>query len=427
MNNQSSPGTPALRVNSSAVYNNLWQQENSLGVQYGFSPELYKTGSKSGGWDYYDQPLVANYSAFYRMPLGSPEAIGDIVAGNPGSFGYDEATRKFNLPPASGQPELNFFASGSTIDTGLQTLSSRLIYDVPGVRQITENDVQQDLTVNYDLGARWSTPLEATSDFHSGVSGGLDYKAYALTSYKTNNFLFSEITVNAQGIPNPPVISTVASPVPTTYRPLHYLPLSLRYDASLRDALGMTTFGLGISGNTWYSGSLGNLRGITGSTKSSGYWVVLNPGFSRSFQLATNWVTTLRADGQWASEPLISNEQFGVGGVNSVRGYQEGQIFGDTGWHVTLEQQTPPHTVGIAYGNTPLIIRGSAFMDYARVYLLDPQGRPDNTSLWGAGLGGVASLGSHWETRLLVSVPLLPIAGSTVYQPFVNFSVTAQF
>jgi len=424
LNNQSSPGTPGLRINSSAVYNNLWQLENSLGVQYGFSPELYKLGSQ---WNFYDQPLVANYGAFYRMPLGSPEAIEDVVARNPNSFGYDEATRKFNLPPASGQPELNFFASGSTIDTGLNGSNPNLIYNVPGVRTIGQEDVQEDLTVNYDLGARLSVPLESIGDFHSGISGGLDYKTYDLKSYKTNNFLFTEITVNQYGVPNPPVISTVASPVPTTHRALQYLPLSLRYDASLRDSMGMATFGLGVSGDAWYSGSVSNLQGITGSTKSRGHWVVLTPSFSHSFQFVTNWITTIRADGQWASEPLISNEQFGAGGVNSVRGYQEGQTFGDTGWHFTLEQQTPPHVVGSAFGNAPLIIRGSAYMDYARVYLLDPQGRPDNTALWSAGLGGVASVGPHWETRLLLSVPLLRVAGSALYQPFLNFSVTAQF
>ena len=45
LNNQNSPGTPALRINASAAYNNLWQHENSLGVQYSFSPEKYKTGN----------------------------------------------------------------------------------------------------------------------------------------------------------------------------------------------------------------------------------------------------------------------------------------------------------------------------------------------------------------------------------------------
>ncbi len=37
-NNQSSPGTPDLRVNTSVEADNLWQLDHSLGVQYGFSP-----------------------------------------------------------------------------------------------------------------------------------------------------------------------------------------------------------------------------------------------------------------------------------------------------------------------------------------------------------------------------------------------------
>src|SRR5208282_8782 len=108
---------------------------------------------------------------------------------------------------------------------------------------------------------------------------------------------------------------------------------------------------------------------------------------SWQFPIHTNWMTLLRANGQIASEPLISNEQFGAGGVNSVRGYHEGEVFGDDGWRVSLEQQTPPHVVGIAYGNTPLTIRGSVYMDYADTYLLDPQGRPGSTALWGTGFG----------------------------------------
>ncbi len=135
----------------------------------------------------------------------------------------------------------------------------------------------------------------------------------------------------------------------------------------------------------------------------------------------------LRADGQWASQPLISNEQFGTGGVASVRGYQEGQVFGDTGWHVSLEQRTPGHVVGYFNADNPLTIRGSIYTDYAESYLLDPQGRPVRTPLWGAGLGFVASIGSTWEARFLFSEPFLGAGGSEPWQPFFNFSLTAQF
>lgn len=423
-NNQSSPGTPDLRLNTSVVYNNLWDLNHSLGGQYSFSPEDYKTGSQ---WTYFDQPLVVNYSVFYRLPLGSPEAVEDIISANPGNFGYNEGTRKFNLPPASGQPELNVYASRSTIDTGLNTISSSVLYDVPGVRTITEQNVQQDLTVNNDWGARLNLPLAAMGDLRSGLSGGFDYKTFLTTSYKTNIFKFTEITVNAQGNPNPPIYSTVVSPVPVTSRPIEYLPLALSYNATWRAYRTTLAWGLGISANAWYSGSRSNLQAITGSTKSRGNWVTLNPSFSWQIPIHTNWLTTLRADGQWASEPLISNEQFSMGGINSVRGYQEGEAFGDTGWHVTLEQQTPPHTVGIVYGQTPMIVRGTLYMDYAEAYLLDSKGRADRTALWGTGFGFVASIGSFWESRFLFSVPLLKTSNTEINQPYFNFALTLKF
>jgi hemolysin activation/secretion protein len=437
-NNQSSPGTPDLRLNISAVYNNLWDLEHSLGVQYSFSPGYYKDGSQ---WPFYDQPLVANYSAYYRMPLGNPVAIGDVIASKPGSFGYDEATRKFNLPPSSGQPELNFYASRSTIDTGLENLSNDTLYDVPNVESITENNVQQDLTINQDLGFRFSSPLNASDDFQSDFSIGLDYKSYQENSYKTNNFIFSEITVNAQGQPNPPIESTVASAVPPTQSTLFYLPFSMHYDGSWHDSLGTTALGLGFSVNTWFSGrtttsgttnnldltGVNNVRSITGSTESSGHWVTFSPSLIRDFTLSPGWVLTARADGQWASEPLISSEQFGAGGVNSVRGYREGDVFGDTGWHVSLEQQTPPLVVGMVYGNTPLTLRGSVYTDYARVFLLDPEGRQGSTPLESVGLGWVASVGTHWEARFLFSLPLLTTPNTEADHPFFNFDLTAQF
>ncbi len=423
-NNQSSPGTPELRVNTSAVYDNLWQLEHSLGVQYSFSPEKYKTGDQ---WSFYDLPLVANYSAFYRLPLGAPEPIADVIETQPGSFGFSEATRKFRLPPPSGRSELNLFGSQSTIDTGLETLQDQLIYNVPGVRQVSRRDVQQDVTINEDLGFRLSEPLPGGADFRSTLSGGLDYKTYSLTSNKTNNFSFTEITVNANGSLNPPIVSTVASPVPTTQLPLNYLPLSIRYDGSLRDKSGATFFGLGLTFNTWNSGSSSALHNVTGSTESSGNWVTLTPSLSRDVIVYPDWVLSLRADGQWASEPLISTERFGVGGVNSVRGYREGEVFGDTGWHISLEQKTPPHIIGFAYSKVPLTVRGAVYMDYARIYPLDPLGAPQHTSLWGTGFGTVFALGSHWEARFLFSVPLLSAGTTDAYQPRFNFALIGQF
>jgi hemolysin activation/secretion protein len=201
--------------------------------------------------------------------------------------------------------------------------------------------------------------------------------------------------------------------------------LALRYDANLRDDLGMTFFGLGFTLNTWFNGTTANLRRITGSTESTGNWVTLTPSVSRDINIHKNWVLTLRADGQWSSEPLISTERYGLGGVNNIRGYREGEIFGDTGWHVGFEQKTPTHVIGIAYGKAPMTIRGAVYMDYGEAYLLD--GAPARTPLWGTGFGSVVSVGSHWESRFWFSWPLLTAGTTEAYHPRFNFALSGQF
>ena len=442
-NNESSPGSPDLRVNVSAVANNLWQLDHSLGFQYGFSPELLKPGQ----WDIYDTPAVANYSAFYRLPLGNPEPIADLIGNNPGNFGYNEATHKFELPPPSGRPDLTFFASRSTIDNGVATLSTTNLYNVNG-NSLVESVDHEDTTINQDVGARLSLPLQMSADFQATLSGGFDFKNYRLGSGQTNLFTLTsaEIDYNTTPITTNFVVSKLRSPVPYTINQMQYLPMAARYDVNWRDGLGTATLGLGLSANVWYDSSVSKtsnntngvpvtvntygksaLQLITGSKQSSGNWFVLTPSFSHDFAFHTNWLASVRADGQWASEPLISNEQYSIGGVKTVRGYHEGETSGDTGWHVSLEQQTPPHIVGMAYGKTPLTIRGLAYMDFGAAYLLDPQGRPDNVNLWGTGFGLTAAVGSHWQSRFLVSFPLIGTRTTPRDEPFFNFELTAQF
>jgi hemolysin activation/secretion protein len=434
-NNQNSPGTPDLRVNTSAVDDNLWQQEQSLGVQYGFSPEVYKQGE----WNFYDNPEVADYSAFYRIPLGAPESLENTIENNSGNFGYDEATRQFRLPPPTGQPTLNVYASRAAIDTGIQTLNVQSIPSGTNGGSITKETLQEGITINEDIGFQISKPLPQFSGIASTISGGLDYKTLSQQNAQTNQITsvfvqkdaFGNLTTNTE---------IEAFPTPLTVQTVYYLPLELNYNAAWNDSLGPASAGLQLSANLWYSSStvhfpatnnlsgLKSLQGITGSSETTGYWVTLKPSFSQTILSHANWTTIFRADGQWASEPLISSEQFGIGGVNSVRGYHEGEIFGDSGWHASLEEDTPPHILGMVGNGQPLTLRGSIYMDAATAYLLDPpSGEPSSTKLWSAGLGLDASIGAHWQAQFLFSLPLISTTLVQRYQPYFNFSLTAQF
>jgi hemolysin activation/secretion protein len=423
-NNQSAPGTPEMRLNSSAVYNNLWELDHALGVQYSFSEEAYKGGDQ---WQFYDRPLVANYSAFYRMPLAAPGSLAEEVASHPGSFGYNEATRRFELPPPTGTPELNVYASSSSIDTGVQAGQTSVVTMTPTL-DILRGSNTQVITINQAVGFRLMEPLPEFWGMQSRMQAGLDYKYYSLSSYETNEFFFTQNLVTTNGTPITNRYTT-PSPVPASHKSLEYVPVTLRWDGDLPDKYGSTSFGLSYSGNVLYSNGRSNLQAIANSGRASGYWQMAGASVAREQAIHGEWKLALRADGQWASEPLISNEQFGVGGINGVRGYREGEVLGDEGWRITSELKTPSHRIGYVGSGKgyPLMVRASAFFDYANTYLLEPNGQPGRTPLCGTGLGGAFTVGPNFEGRLLFGWPLMNTRNTESGQLRVAFALNAQF
>lgn len=59
------------------------------------------------------------------------------------------------------------------------------------------------------------------------------------------------------------------------------------------------------------------------------------------------WLLNANGRAQYASEPLISGEQYGLGGANSVRGLDERAVAGDSGVSLSLEVLTPEIRKGL--------------------------------------------------------------------------------
>jgi hemolysin activation/secretion protein len=425
LNNQSTPGTPPIRLNTSFVYNNLWQREHSAGFQYSMSPGEFKSGDQ---WRFYDLPLIANYSGYYRLPLAGAESVSEAMEARPGEFGYNEGSRKFVLPPSSGAAELNFYASRSTIDTGVETGNPTQMFVSPdGSLTIDRRDDHQDLTITEDVGFRLSLPGVQDTEFRSSFSMGLDYKTYQLTSFATNVFIFTQFLVDENNNPLPPKVSETASTVPSSHQSLNYIPFTFRWDASWTDKHGTTTVGIGYTINTWYSGSKSNLQQLAFSSDANGIWQTLSPSLTRDQNLGRDWRLYLHGDGQLASEPLISNEQYGLGGIAGVRGYREGEVFGDAGWRAQVELRTPTYMPGLVDDKIPMHLRGSLFMDYGESYLLDPGPREGRTPMWGTGVGLSVTIGSTWEGRIMLAWPLLDVPSVKAGQTRAYFGVSAQF
>jgi hemolysin activation/secretion protein len=99
------------------------------------------------------------------------------------------------------------------------------------------------------------------------------------------------------------------------------------------------------------------------------HYTVLRASGSAVLPLALAGVEGLQLSGRFAAQTtgdrLVPGEQFGLGGANSVRGYTERELAGDTGFLLSLELATPRLGGGLLPAGTDL--RGFAFADGGQV------------------------------------------------------------
>jgi hemolysin activation/secretion protein/AraC-like DNA-binding protein len=432
INNATTPGTPDSRIAANAQYDNLWQLEHQLGASYSFSPVDYKSHDNYTTTPL-DDPLVANYGGYYRMPLGKPEAVQSQVDNNQRSFGYNEATHQFSLPPPSGRPELTIFANRSTSDTGVQWQQRQNVITTP-LLTLDSRDSGENLTLNEGIGGKLSFPLPPLERITHTFSVGFDFKRYQTVSYNTNNFYATTYVTNSAGVPVP-IQSQISSGQTPRYSSVEYFPINFGYSASRPDAYGNTAFNAQLNYNIATIGSLSQLAYSATNSGATNWhnqarnnYYSVQTGASREQRIYKDWTVMLRADGQWASTPLFSNEQFAMGGTSGVRGYQDGDQYGDTGWRMSVEPRTPMINIGMVDGNVPFWVRGYVFMDYGELYWIQHNSTyPGPEKFWGYGGGLTANIGSHIDGRLAVSFPLISSPNTTAGSVQIYFGVGVQF
>jgi len=434
----SPPGTPELRLNGNAVYGNLWQLDHSLGLQYGFSPQGMKKSigpDTDLGLNPLDAPQIAYYSAFYRAPLGAPQAVETRIAQDPTRFGYNETTKRFVPPPAGGSPELTAYASRST--TG-PTIYGAVSTVLPSPQETIQSQlIQQQYTAQTTAGGRLSFPLPSVGDIQSSWNFGMDYKDDTVITLPTNYFYATSIITNGNAS-GPPTIrrTTTAIPGTATYPRLFYVPFSLGWTGSRQDHwlqnLGLDRFSEFDAGMTLVAGTGGTLfknepfpRLIANSPKATKEFLAIRPEVSRTQVLPDNFTLYLGLSGQWANEPLLNLEQFALGGNGTVRGYHEGEFYGDNGWAGQTEIRTPVFWRGA--GSLKIGTQATAFMDYGQSWLIDPlAGQAGQQSLWGAGVGLNFNFGAYVDSHILLAWPLIDGPDSRAGRNRVLFSLSAK-
>lgn len=93
-------------------------------------------------------------------------------------------------------------------------------------------------------------------------------------------------------------------------------------------------------------------------------WSLIRFGFGYDQLISENYFFRFSVSGQQSSDRLISGEQFGIGGIYSVRGFDERTLIGDSGYQANFELWLPSFS--------QLSIRPLVFIDYGHVNLNTP-------------------------------------------------------
>jgi hemolysin activation/secretion protein len=228
------------------------------------------------------------------------------------------------------------------------------------------------------FGLRYTQLLGRFESYEHRASIGLDYRAYK------NNVTFLDT-----GQPLVPDI---------TVRPVALAYLG-RFSRVGQDLSFNVSYSRNIAGGNHGSDADFFAQRNDGTTGATSKYSIVREGVAYSQLLPSDFIVRVLANAQQTSDLLVPGEQFGMGGVDSVRGYYEREVANDNGWRASLEAYSPDF--GRWFGSS-WRARALIFTDAARGKDNSPPrdpAHPDN-KLGSFGAGVRANLGKSLALRL---------------------------
>lgn len=205
----------------------------------------------------------------------------------------------YHLPLYGSGDSLDFYGSYSNVDSGSVSAG---IFDL---------DVSGKGAV---VGGRYNIALQRKGDYDSRVSLGMDYKAFRNNVQLLGVQLGNDVTVH---------------------------PLSVTYSASWTPASITTNYYVSAVHNIAGGAQGGDDDFARARSGAHANYTLLRFGTSLAYALPRDWQTRVNLNGQWTRDTLIPGEQFGAGGANSVRGFNEREVANDKGYGLNAELYTP--------------------------------------------------------------------------------------
>ena len=297
----------------------------------------------------------------------------------------DDRTNRLGLYPSKhvlivgGQYRIPLYRQGDTLDftAGYSNVNSGVVanlFNISGSGSI--------------FGARYNRNLDKIGDLEHKLSYGLDWRAY-------------QSVVRQIGVAGAGLVPDVT---------VH--PISLTYAGAYRKSESDSNFFVSASqnlpgGNDAGTGAFQGDPLVTPARPparegANPRYFVTRWGFNHNRALPRDWQFRWGMSGQLTRDMLISGEQFGIGGADSVRGFLEREIINDNGYRGTFEFYTPDFGKIVPVAGARM--RALAFYDWGAVRRI----RPAVLEMHGqhvssAGFGVRFSRGTNLSLRLDVA------------------------
>ncbi len=238
-------------------------------------------------------------------------------------------------------------------------------------------------------GLRWNHFFARQGETSARLVFGIDYKKIdSRCSFGGIEFSIAP--------PTPPVASCV---------PYTTAPLSVTYSSQTRSVGQSIDYNIGIARN-WATGTAYTNTTSDGRTDRYSYltpgsrntvddFIILRGGASIFKGFGNDWQMRIAGTAQYAKDPLVSAEQFGLAGSTAVRGFTERAVSADGGLVVNAEIYTPE-----------LLPKGSlrllAFYDVGRGYNnnVGNSGIPSSLTVSSMGVGARYVYGRDFNIKL---------------------------
>lgn len=286
------------------------------------------------------------------------------------------------LPIPETDAKLAFYAVSSSSDAQIASAGA---LNVIGIGEI--------------YGLRLIKPLPGRDNYFHSMIAGVDYK-----NFKESLNLIGADTINT---------------------PIDYVPFMVQYNSSLRGKESLASFNIGVN---FAVRGLGNEPGEFENKrfKARPNYAYLTSGINFEHDLPMEFQLASRLSGQLADSPLISNEQFSLGGMQSIRGYFETQALADSGFTGSLELRSPRLApMSLTSINK---LQAVAFVDGGRGWNRKVlPGSPETYDLASAGFGMRFQVWQYFQGILDLGFPLIGLDTVKAGDPKFHFNVATEF